>query len=360
MTSQMSDIRVRFFTQTDEHGASARLRAYAFAPYLIARGFQVTIDPLRRPPTGTVAYIQRFFDRLVAMQDLRATTDVIVLQRDLINHLRPWLEKAWAGLGIPMVLDVDDAIDLRPPGNKPTWRSRLLGSSNKLEQVSRLCDAVVAGNDYLADKILPWNENTHVIPTCLDFVHYPPRKPRKLPGNRQVVIGWIGSPLTTPYLELIHAPLARLAKERNIVFRTIGAAPLEWTDVPLDQRPWDDKTERFEVPAFDVGVMPLSDDEWSRSKCGTKIIQYFAFSVPTIASPVGMNVQACDEGRAGLLATTEDEWYEAFARLLSDADLYNELSIKGRERGERHYNTGAWADTWATILRDVRGAGRHE
>lgn len=354
----MTDIRVRFLTQTDEHGASARLRAYAFAPYLIERGFEVVVDPLRRPGTGTKAYAQRFFDRLTGMQTLRQTTDVIVLQRDLINHLRPWLEKAYAGLGIPMILDVDDAIDLRPPGSSPTWRSRLLGSSKKLEQVASLCDGVVAGNDYLAEKIRPFNENTHVIPTCLDFVHYPARKPRQFPGDRKVVIGWIGSPLTTPYLELIREPLARLAKKRDIVLRTIGAAPLDWDDVPLDQRKWDDKTERFEVSAFDVGVMPLSDDEWSRAKCGTKIIQYFAFSVPTIASPVGMNVQACDEGRAGLLASTADEWEAAFEKLLSDAELYTGLSERGRTRGETHYNTGAYADTWARILREAHEGAR--
>lgn len=353
MTSPSTDIRVRFLTQTDARGASARLRAYALAPYLKERGFEVTIDALNREGTGTKAYVQRFYDRLIGMQTLRETTDVVVLQRDLINHLKPWLEKAYAGLGIPMILDVDDAIDLRPPGIPPTWRARLFGSGNKLEALAKICDTVVAGNDYLAEKIRPWNARTQVIPTCLDFFHYPARKPKTLPEGRTAVIGWIGSPLTTPYLEEIHAPLSRLAARRDIVLRTVGAAPLSWNDVPLDQRPWDDKTERYEVAAFDVGVMPLTDDEWSRAKCGTKIIQYFAASVPVIASPVGMNVQACDEGRAGLLAASAEEWEAAFDRLLGDGALYSDLSARGRERGEQHYDIRAHADTWAALLREV-------
>ncbi len=343
---------MRFLTQTDETGASARLRAYALLPYLVQEGFKVTIDPAPAAAT-TAGYVRLALSRLVEVPTTALANDVIVIQRDLVNHLAPWIEYLYSAAGTPLILDVDDAIDLRPPGKPPTWRSRLFGSGNKLEQLARLSFAVVAGNDLLAEKIRPWNPDVRVIPTCLDLSAFPRPAPRVLPMNRPTVIGWIGSPLTTPYLELVHGPLRELATRRKIVFRTVGAANLGWSDIPLDQHPWSRSTEAADVESFDIGIMPLTDDDWSRYKCGTKILQYFAAAVPVVASPVGMNIAALDSGRAGILAATERDWIEGIEKLLTDGALYSRLSAAGRDRAETRYDIRRHAPAWAALIREA-------
>ncbi len=354
MSSQPKSIRVRFLTQTDELGASARLRAYAFWTYLAQEGFVVTIDPANTEAT-TSGYAKTALMRLSGIVETAAQNDVIVIQRDFVNHLYPWIEWLYAQSNRPIILDVDDAIDARPPDHPPTWRTKLLGTSNKLEKLARLSHTVVAGNDLLADRIRPWNPNVKVIPTCLDLTNFPRPAPRPLPKDRPVVIGWIGSPMTTFYLGLVKEALREISKKHNIIFRTVGASALSWDGVKLDQRIWNMATERADVEGFDIGIMPLTDDEWSRSKCGTKLIQYFATAVPVIASPVGMNVVAVDKGRAGLLAGTTREWMDAFEKLLTDGQVYTRLSVAGRDRAETHYDVRRYVPVWSEILRKAAG-----
>jgi len=76
--------------------------------------------------------------------------------------------------------------------------------------------------------------------------------------------------------------------------------------------PWSEKTEVREILKFDVGIMPLRDNPWSRGKCGFKLIQYMSCRKSLIASPVGINSDIVKDGENGLLAKSEDEWYEAF------------------------------------------------
>jgi len=355
VSSQPKPIRVRFLTQTDEQGASARLRAYAFWPYLAQEGFAVTIDPANTEAT-TTGYARTAFMRLSGIIETAATNDVLVIQRDFVNHMFPWIEWLYAQSGRPIILDVDDAIDARPPDHPPTWRTKLLGTENKLERLAQLSYAVVAGNELLADKIRPWNRNVTVIPTCLDLSDFPRPAPRQLPKDRPVVIGWIGSPMTTFYLGLVKEALRELSKKHNIIFRTVGASALSWKDIKLDQRIWNMAAERADVEGFDIGLMPLTDDEWSRSKCGTKIIQYFAAAVPVVASPIGMNTEALDNGRAGILASTTREWIEAIERLLTDDQLYTRLSVAGRDRAETRYDVRRYVPVWSELLRKAAGA----
>ena len=72
--------------------------------------------------------------------------------------------------------------------------------------------------------------------------------------------------------------------------------------------PWEEATEVGLINTFDVGVMPLSDDEWARGKCAFKLIQDMACGVPVVASPVGANVDVVG-GDCGLMAKDDRDWF---------------------------------------------------
>ena len=87
--------------------------------------------------------------------------------------------------------------------------------------------------------------------------------------------------------------------------------------------------------------MPLPDGDWSRGKCGLKLLQYMACGIPAVSSPVGVNSGIAEGGEAALLASSEDEWVEALTRLMKDADLRKKLGARGRARAEGVYSVRA-------------------
>jgi len=47
---------------------------------------------------------------------------------------------------------------------------------------------------------------------------------------------------------------------------------------------WRPDTEVPELDRFDIGVMPLPDEEWARGKCALKALQYMALGIPTVTA----------------------------------------------------------------------------
>ena len=103
---------------------------------------------------------------------------------------------------------------------------------------------------------------------------------------------------------------------------------------------------------FDVGVMPLPDDPWTRGKCGYKLLQYFAAGVPAVASPVGVNATLLASG-GGLAATGARAWRAALEEFAGDAAARGEAGLAGRRLAESQYSYQRWAPELAALLRSL-------
>lgn len=319
-----------------------RYRIRAFADPLRDAGWSLDCRGLERNPIARALQLRR-----------AAGFDAAILQRKLLPS---WQLHILRAASRRLVFDFDDAVLFRdshdPRG--PESRRRL----RRFARTVRLVDAVVAGNDFLADCALRAGasvEKVHVIPTCVDPGRYRPA--RHNGPARPIDLVWIGSSSTLRGLEDAGAVWERVRRAipgvrlRLICDRFPRAFPLEVVPVP-----WDEATEADALASGQIGVGWLPDDSWSRGKCGLKVLQYQASGLPVVANPVGSHAEMIRPGETGFLAETADEWIDAVRTLARDAPLRREMGRQARRQVEASYSTSAWAEAFVTSVTGISRA----
>jgi glycosyltransferase involved in cell wall biosynthesis len=351
-----------------EEGAGCRFRIAQYVPALEAAGIDVTISPfytreffgLVYRKGGAIAkaslFVQRAIDRLRTVAD-RGRYDVVFIYREALPIGPAIVETLLAqapGLGI--IYDFDDAVFL-PNTSEANRAIALLKWPRKVKSIIQRSDVVIAGNEFLAQYARRFTDSVRVIPTVVDTAKFVPRaetaqglpgspKPAGKGGSPAIapVVGWIGTPTTVPYLRSLDAVLQEVARTHPFVLRVCGAGgDVKIPGVTVQNTPW---TLDGEVALFntcDIGVYPLSDDEWSRGKCGFKAIQFMACGVPVVAAPVGVNGEIITDGVDSLLASTPEEWVQHLRRLIADAGLRARLGAAGRQTIVARYSLSASA-----------------
>ncbi len=248
-------------------------------------------------------------------------------------------------LGRPLVFDVDDAVWLFPPRGEKAAAA-----------IAARADVVVAGNRYLADWFSPRARRVCVVPTAVDTERYAPRA-EPPPREGGFVIGWTGTSSNLPYLEAIGRPLGRFLSDRpEASLLVLCDRPPSFEGVPSGRvryLPWSEENEAEALRGIDVGLMPIPDNEWTRGKCGFKMLQYLACSVPAVVSPVGMNAEILGMGKVGLAAAAEDDWYEALSFFRSDAVRAGEYGRAGRKVVESRFSRKVVSGILADIFRSL-------
>ena len=189
------------------------------------------------------------------------------------------------------------------------------GASKNSRRPAAAVDAVAAGNEVLAGVARASAQAVEVLPTSIDTRVLRADAARR---DEPPTIAWIGSPENLVYLEMIRPALARLSgappraqDARDLLAFSGLAGGQSWS-----ASSWSAATEAASLAAAHIGVMPLTDDAWSRGKCAFKLLQYMAASLPCVASPVGANTEAVIDGVNGFHATGDlDEWERSLGAL---------------------------------------------
>lgn len=334
-------MRILILTRYGSLGASSRMRFFQYLGWLESASWICDISPFfndlklesryRKGSYGFLAILRAYFSRIGRLSG-RHRYDLIWIEKEALPWFPVSIER-WLLRGVPYVLDFDDAVFHNYDRHRLLAVRTLLG--RRLDHLMEGASLVVAGNDYLAERAVDagarWVEK---LPTVIELSRYSIAKP-ELASIPRIV--WIGSPTTVRYLTGLQKALAAVAARVPFTLRVIGGGPINMPGLNLEIVDWSADTEVSAIAGCDVGIMPLEDSPWERGKCAYKLIQYMACGLPTVASPVGANLDVVIEGETGYFAKDEDNWINRLEYLLRNPDVRKRLGENGRERVEAEY-----------------------
>jgi len=216
---------------------------------------------------------------------------------------------------------------------------------------------VTVGNQFLRNEVLKVNreKKVFVVPTSIDTNLYPKKK--KTSNHEEIILGWIGTKGNLKYLKKLE-PIFEILGQRfpKVRLKIVSNDFYESSCLPTIKKPWKLEDENEDLISFDIGLMPLNEDLWSKGKCGLKIIQYLSVGVPVVCTPVGINSDIVKDGENGFWATNHEEWVERLSVLIQNPDLRYHMGLKGMETVEREYSLAVTSEKFFQVLQGlVRG-----
>ena len=355
-------MKVLFLTKYPEEGASSRYRVYQYLPYLDAAGIDYEVQPFmsaamyqrmmrsggmgRKTVDTLTAVIKRVLSVAAAKQ-----FDLVYLQRDCLPFGTPWLERLLAKWKVRTIFDYDDALFIFK-GSTHNQLADKFKRPDKYLEIFSLVDCVLAGNDWLRDQAGAYCPDARTFYVAEDLERYTLRPPHG--DNGVVTIGWLGSPSTEKYLKLIESPLATVcSRYPQVKLKIIGGGSFRGEGIPVEQVPWTMTTEVPHLHSFDIGIMPLPLEEWSKGKSGGKARTYMAVGLPAVCTRIGFNCELIRDGENGFLVESSEEWIDSLSRLVESAELRVRIGTAARREVEERYSLQKLGPEFVQILQEI-------
>ncbi len=362
------NLKVLFLTQYDINGPSSRIRVYQFVPFLEKAGIDCTIKPLITGPVKEkltillqdtkiwprVKICLHFFSRFLLRYGhvLSARNyDIVVVQKDVLPFGLFYLLRL---VNSNFLYEFDDAIwETSPDVNKKSlilkvifWYRRRL-----FLRLVKKAKFVIAENSYLEKFARQYNSRVDVIAAPIDTNKYVSGGKR---DDGKIVLGWLGTPMTSYLLNLIKEPISELARDiKNLEFHNIAGSPVEFPGVKVVNIPWSEEKEVEYLSAFDIGLMPLDDTDFNKGRLGYKMLLYASMGAPIVADDVGLNRDVVIDGVNGYLVKTPQEWRDRLFTLINNPALRDEMGKKGRALTVSKYDLQICVAKYKDILESL-------
>jgi glycosyltransferase involved in cell wall biosynthesis len=343
---------------------SQRFRFEQYFDLLHANAFSFDVHPFLSLSTWQVLYqpgnslrkisgvLSGFAKRLLLLPFLWHY-DFIFIHREATPVGPPWFEWTVAKvLGKKIIYDFDDAIWL-PNTSKENSLVSILKWNSKVSSICKWSYVISCGNEYLCDFAKQFNSRVYLNPTTIDTerLHNPLRYLKK--SNEDIInIGWTGTHSTLKYLETIIPVIKSLETQFPSLIRFIVIADTKpsFKFSSFHFVPWSKETEIQDLLQFDIGLMPLTNDVWSKGKCGFKLLQYLALGIPAIASPVGVNASIIEQGVNGFLCDSLEQWENKIKTLIKSSELRKKMGESGRTKIINYYSLNSNSATFLSLF----------
>ena len=116
--------------------------------------------------------------------------------------------------------------------------------------------------------------------------------------------------------------------------------------------------QRFSAMGFDIGLAPLLDDEFHRSKTNNKFREYGACQIAGVYSNVDTYSRYIRDGETGLLVdNTTETWITALTRLITDPQLRLKIVRQALDYAHQNFSQEAYLRVWQSQVENVLSQG---
>lgn len=289
----------------------------------------------------------------------------VIFQRSLsyfkYDDLLEWLPR-WRQAGGRIVYDVDDDLfdyegfSARTGSSYAQFESMLA----KISLVLLHSETVTVSTQALKDKLANKTLNVVLQPNFLNIKSWTRlNQAVRCSDKKPVVIGYCGTPTHNQDLSLVTTAIKRLEQEfgSNIKVEVIGAFEsqpvLFGTKVPIQSKSTYPNFIKWLQGAveWDIGLIPLVEDTFNKSKSHIKFLEYSALGVANVCSQ-GATYSTIAKNRKNSLVVenTEEHWYQALKELILDADLRCRLAKEARREVLENFTVQSNSDCYKSVI----------
>ena len=338
-------MRILFVPYGTERAPATRYRVMQYIPLLKQAGIKCTVfsaisrfatnlmigspdfNNFVRPFYYLYITLERFI-RLLLVIIIAPRFDVVYLQRTTFPCN---LEKLLKLVSKYIIFDIDDAIYLpdKQSDDLITHIKKYIKEKEAIK-ILKASDIVTVENEYIKNFVSKYCATVAKIPGPIDTDRFV--KGKKSKDRKEVVIGWIGSPATTDYLHMLDDVFGEISKKYNFVkFNFIGLGKYTNPNIRFEKIEWRYDTEVSNLQDFDIGIMPMPNDEWTKGKLGCKMLQYMSSAIPAVVSFTPTNAEIIENSKNGFFANNEKEWIDTLSLLIEDVALRENIGLRGQE-----------------------------
>jgi len=351
-------MKILYFPKYNELGPSSRYRVYQYLNAYEKARIEVETSPLfgthffSNNKTTKICFTLFYYLRRVFKLLEVYKYDLIYIEYELFPYFPSIFEKLFRVLKIKYIVDYDDAIFHNYSKSSNFVIKFFL--SNKIDSVIKNATFVISGSPYLTNYVSKLNPNYIEIPTSVSKANYFLKTKKR--ENTIFTIGWIGSRTTSVNLLKLIPAFEALSKKIDFQLNLIGFDKKEFNlfkHLNVNFINWDAKTEIEEINKFNVGIMPVENTPFNQGKCGFKLVQYMACSLPTISSPLEANIKI-NRNKKNLHAGSTEDWISAFEKVHDNRAYFIKVGLENYSDFEKYYSTESNSASYVKIFNKVK------
>ncbi len=262
--------------------------------------------------------------------------------------------------GKPIIYDLDDNFWDIPYDTDPELARyhRLPPRLAQLEKYLAFSHLVRVYSPVLADRVGEFSRNIKLLKSGFDFSLVSKRTPKKI---KTISIVYATSRIVDDqYHEFLSGIIRVLDVYPDKVTLTIcGCKPRELAArrgvnlIPLFPD-YDRFLMDFYAQGFDIGLAPLPDTIFHRSKNNTKFRDYGACRVAGVYSNIDVYSSCIEDGRTGILVdNTPENWFEGVSRLIENPELTASIKEQAYKHVYDNYRQELVEEEWLADIDSV-------